>query len=141
MAEYHTADTQIAEERPARLPRGFVWSSTGQKHVNYGPGEKFEGSPDTFQGYHHLGQGGQGTVSVYKLKGHLIARKSMAVEKIDEDCKREAKILENIVNKHIIQLVGSYTSNQQFHLLLYPVADCNLKDLMAREPSTRDVIW
>ncbi|KAF2840244.1 kinase-like protein [Patellaria atrata CBS 101060] len=126
---------------PTRLPQDFIWSSTGNKHVEYGPGEQFEGTAATFQGYDELGEGGQASVTVVKVKDHLLARKRMHIEVLNEECKREAEILENIVHRHIIQLVGSYTLNRRFYLLLHPVAECTLKELMATSLAERGAIW
>jgi serine/threonine protein kinase len=127
--------------QPARLAKDFAWSSTGKRHVDYGPDEAFEGSNAEFRGYHHLGEGGQGTVTVVKVKGQLMARKSINIENVNDECKREAIILESVNHRHIIQLIGSYTWSGRYHLLFYPVADYNLKQLMARDQALRNEEW
>jgi hypothetical protein len=94
-------NNETRERLPQRLPAGFVWSSSGLKHVEYSNGETFEGTFGTFLGQDELGEGGQATVSVVYVKDHAVARKRMRAEGIDQEARREALMLENIVHRHV----------------------------------------
>lgn len=126
---------------PSRLPKKFVWSTSGKKHVDYGPEEHFEGEAGTLCGTSTLGGGAQGAVQAVICKGQLLARKRMHARGLDEESKREVRILEGVVHRHIIQLAGSYTEKERLYILLHPVAEGNLKEFLKESEPARDVAW
>ncbi|CAN9095531.1 unnamed protein product [Alternaria alternata] len=131
----------MADKIPRRLPDDFVWSTTGQRHVEYANGQHFEGEIGTHLGRTDLGDGGQATVTVVVVKGKAVARKRMTLEGIDEEARREARILESIVHLHIIQLLGTYTHGSRLYLLLYPIADGTLREYLTEPLESRDRVW
>ncbi|CAI6332467.1 unnamed protein product [Periconia digitata] len=62
----------------------------------------------------------------------LLARKSMVCHRkmTLTDAMNEVKHLNNLRHAHIVQLVGSYIQAKTFAVLLYPVADMDLKDFL-----------
>ncbi|KAF3045769.1 hypothetical protein E8E11_004399 [Didymella keratinophila] len=90
----------MAREVPRRLPKDFIWSSSGQRDVNYTNDESFEGDVGTYLDDHDLGHGGQATVSGVIVKGKSIARKRISATGIDERSRREARMLKKIVHRH-----------------------------------------
>ncbi|OAL03473.1 kinase-like protein [Phaeosphaeriaceae sp. SRC1lsM3a] len=126
---------------PPKLPNDFIWSLTGTKHVDYPANQHFEGETATVGRSGHLGSGGFGSVDVVVCKRRILARKQMHSTRVDAETRREARILEGIIHRHVIQLVGSYTQRNRFYLLLHPVAECNLKEFMQTPENERDLPW
>jgi hypothetical protein len=91
----------MTDEVPRRLPVDFIWSSTGQQHVEYAIGQTFEGRIGEYLGRDELGHGGQASVSVVYVKGQAVARKRMHLEGVDEEARREARMLESIIHRHV----------------------------------------
>ena len=98
------------------------WSGRGQ-HAEFSRKEALpleEGQP--------LGRGAFADVHEVKCKGITLARKQIYCTrrmKI-EDVKRELDILKRVDHRHVVTLVGSYTQNRIFGLLLHPAAVCDL---------------
>ncbi len=120
---------------PLRLPYDYIWSGElegYQKHFDYQPYDRFGGQEiiDDMTGTSKLGSGGFGNVRRVLCKGRLLARKEMLPQQGDFDVRREARILENLVHRHIVELAGTYTQDGTLYLLLYPVADCNLAQML-----------
>jgi serine/threonine protein kinase len=67
-----------------------------------------------------------------KCKRIFLARKSMTCHKKMRlaDAMNEVKHLNKLRHSHIVQLVGSYIQSKTFAVLLYPVADLDLKDFL-----------
>jgi serine/threonine protein kinase len=136
----HTSETQD-DRLPPKLSKDFIWSLSGTKHVKYSANQQFEGETATVGRSGHLGSGGFGSVDVVVCKRRILARKQMHSNKVDAETQREARILEGIIHRHIIQLIGSYTQRSRFYLLLHPVAECNLKEFMQTPEIERDLLW
>jgi serine/threonine protein kinase len=136
----HTSETQD-DRLPPKLSKDFIWSLSGTKHVKYSANQQFEGETATVGRSGHLGSGGFGSVDVVVCKCRILARKQMHSNKVDAETQREARILEGIIHRHIIQLIGSYTQRSRFYLLLHPVAECNLKEFMQTPEIERDLLW
>jgi len=115
-----------------RLPPDYIWSGEKegyQRHVHYGPYDGFDGREifDDSTKTSKLGEGGFGSVRRVLCKGRLLARKELRPQQGgDYDIHREAKILEHLVHRHIVELAGTYTQDGTLYILLYPVAECNL---------------
>jgi serine/threonine protein kinase len=136
--QIHTMST---DEFPPPLAADFRWSQRGEKHVKYEYGERFEGKVTTFDDKHVLGHGGQGYVVPVICKEVTLARKLARKKEWDRECEREATILEDIVHRHIVQLAGTYTEEGRFYILIYPVAQRNLKEFMGQPHHERDLKW
>jgi serine/threonine protein kinase len=119
----------------------FIWTTTGTKHVDYSPSEAFKGDAATVGRAGHLGSGGFGSVDAVICNGQILTRKRMYFARLDEDCREEAEILEGIIHPHIVQLVGSYTSQSRFYRHLHPVAECNLKEYIQTPEEQRTPLW
>ncbi|KFY45478.1 hypothetical protein V494_00942 [Pseudogymnoascus sp. VKM F-4513 (FW-928)] len=105
------------------------WSGTGQKHVKYTELK----SKVHVEG--HLGAGGAAFVERVTYGAVPMARK-----KIDrrqhrhatlERLREEAEIMDKLVHRHIVSLVGTYTQGANvLYILTYPVAVCDLHHLL-----------
>jgi serine/threonine protein kinase len=126
---------------PFITSKDFIWSTTGTNHVDYSPSEAFKGDAATVGRAGHLGSGGFGSVDAVICNGQILTRKRMYFARLDEDCREEAEILEGIIHPHIVQLVGSYTSQSRFYMLLHPVAECNLKEYIQTPEEQRTSLW
>lgn len=62
----------------------------------------------------------------------LLARKTINCHKrlTREDAIKEVEHLQRLKNTHIVQVVGSYIFGKNLSILLYPVAEYNLKDFL-----------
>ncbi|OBT48831.1 serine/threonine protein kinase [Pseudogymnoascus sp. WSF 3629] len=105
------------------------WSGTGQKHIK---------STELKSKVHvdgHLGAGGAAFVERVTYGAVAMARK-----KIDrrghrnatlERLREEAEIMDKLVHRHIVSLVGTYTQGPNvLYILTYPVAVCDLHRLL-----------
>jgi hypothetical protein len=104
-AEILFSQSIMTGELPKRLPDSFIWSSSGQRHVDYPDGEGFEGELGTYLGRSDLGDGGQATVSVVVVRGKAVARKRMTAIGVDDEARREASTLERIVHQHVRSVI------------------------------------
>ena len=124
-----------------RLPHDYIWSGKKegfQKHVQYAPYVLFDGQKiiDEKTKTSKLGDGGFGSVNRVLCKGRLLAQKEMRPQQGGGyDIQREVKILENLVHRHIVELAGTYTQDGTLYILLYPVAEYNLAQLLQTWPS------
>lgn len=110
----------------------FNWSGRkpglGQ-HVEF---EAHEEIPLTEYGL--LGESGTARVEKVQCRRIFLARKSMRCFrplKLSE-ALNEVEHLQRLRHCHIVQLVGTYLQGKTFSMLLFPVADCQLKDFMHR---------
>jgi hypothetical protein len=94
-----------------------------------------------------LGRGGSATVQLVRSKHSLqeYARKRLARgrtfqrdKKAIANFERELGIYKRLSHSHLIQYVGSYTDPRYVAILLTPVADCNLGELLGRTPFPSD---
>ncbi|KAI9755223.1 MAG: hypothetical protein M1835_000838 [Candelina submexicana] len=111
------------------LPHNFQWSRKGTRHVNYSANEPLEGQEIKQGGDSSLGFGANASVSRVLLNGRLIARKRMRKQRDDRQAN-EARLMVSLKHRHVVELVGTCSRGNQYFILLYPVADCNLRDLM-----------
>ncbi|OBT69534.1 serine/threonine protein kinase [Pseudogymnoascus sp. 23342-1-I1] len=105
------------------------WSGTGQKHIKHTELKSkvhVEGA---------LGAGGAAFVERVTYGAVAMARKKIdrrqhqyvALERLRE----EAEIMDKLVHRHIVQLVGTYTQGANIlYILTYPVAVCDLHNLL-----------
>ncbi|PVH86814.1 kinase-like protein [Cadophora sp. DSE1049] len=130
----HATGHQTSEYMIAAQSKGLIlpldqelnWSgkSGGGQHVEFARGEELP-----FQVLGLLGMSLTATVDKVKCKRILLARKTMTCDRrlsIDEALS-EVEHLQKLRHAHIIQLVGSYMQGKKFSVLLYPVADFDLK--------------
>lgn len=128
-------------ETALRLPFHFIWSSSGREHVEYKKRESTEGEVGTYLGMDDLGSGRQASVTLVIVKKKPLVRKRMHFIGVNEEYRREARILEGIIHRHIIQLVGTYTLNRRLYLHLYPVAESTLKEYIITPIEDQDKSW
>src|SRR5450432_1018420 len=101
------------------------WSGSG-KHVHY---KEIKGRIHSTKDY--LGRGGAGVVERITFQSVTMAQKKIYVRhKAIEEVREEANIMEKLTHRHIVDLVGTYTKGRELHLLIYPVAACNLQDFL-----------
>lgn len=105
------------------------WSGTGQKHI------KHTELPRKVHVEGPLGAGGAAFVEKVTYGAVAMARKKIdrrrhgyvALEKLRE----EAEIMDKLVHRHIVALVGTYTQGANvLYILTYPVAVCDLHYLL-----------
>jgi hypothetical protein len=108
----------------------FNW--TGRKpglgqHVEFALDEKV---PLEVQGL--IFESHKAKIERVKCRRIVLARKSMTCNRRLklEDALNEVENLQKLRHAHILQLVGSYLQGRTFAILLYPVADCHLRDFM-----------
>ncbi|KAI9892455.1 MAG: hypothetical protein M1814_001412 [Vezdaea aestivalis] len=103
------------------------WSGRGQ-HIEYRMEDElpFDIEPTS------IGKGATAVIDVVRCRRLRLARKSIQCNREIKlkDVIGEVKMLQKLQDTHIIQLVGSYVQGRVCALLLYPVADCNLKDFL-----------
>lgn len=99
---------------------------TGQ-HVEF---ERYEEIPVKNEGL--LFCSATAKIEKVKCKRILLARKSMTYHKKMKlaDTINEVKHLNRLRHSHIMQVVGSYIQGKTFAVLLYPVANLDLKDFL-----------
>ncbi|KAJ4356688.1 uncharacterized protein N0V89_004724 [Didymosphaeria variabile] len=90
-----------------------------------------------------LGKGGfsyvdqvRSTISYNEYARKLISRGRTFPkdQKVLKEFERELGTLKKLSHLHIVKLVGSYTDPRYVGLILSPVADCNLKQFLNRDP-------
>ncbi|OBT87895.1 serine/threonine protein kinase [Pseudogymnoascus sp. 03VT05] len=105
------------------------WSGTGQKHIKHTELK----SKVHVDG--HLGAGGAafvervtyGAVAMARKKIDRRGHKNATLERLRE----EAEIMDKLVHRHIVALVGTYTQGANvLYILTYPVAVCDLHLLL-----------
>ncbi|KAF1973901.1 kinase-like protein [Bimuria novae-zelandiae CBS 107.79] len=55
-------------------------------------------------------------------------------QQILKEFEKELATLKKVSHRHIVELVGSYTDPRYVGILMSPVADCNLKQFLSRDP-------
>jgi serine/threonine protein kinase len=124
---------------------------SGENTVQYPPNirPEYEGfhqdypsnEPEPYQIITHLGHGGSGSVHEVVLKsdpsGKAYAQKQFILaglrpKRIDllNKLKEEAKIIQRLRHRHIVEVVRTYTWSNRFNILLSPVADSDLGKLL-----------
>lgn len=131
-----------APESHSSLP-DFDWSGKGA-HVQYD-----SRSEVPLEMIDILGMGGSSSVHKVKTKNqgsHIFAQKILRTRGHTlrmEMLMREAKLLQNLRNPHIVRLIGTTYDQRFFSILTYPAADWNLSDFMREfegERSSRDAV-
>jgi ankyrin repeat protein len=99
------------------------------QHVEFGATEK-----PPLEEICLLGQSLNAEVHKVKCRRILLARKKMTCGPrfTLKDAILEVEHLQRLRHSHIIQLVGSYTKGRTFSILMYPVADYELSQFMAK---------
>jgi ankyrin repeat protein/serine/threonine protein kinase len=99
------------------------------QHVEFGATEK-----PPLEEICLLGQSLNAEVHKVKCRRILLARKRMTCGPrfTLKDAILEVEHLQRLRHSHIIQLVGSYTKGRTFSILMYPVADYELSQFMAK---------
>ncbi len=79
-----------------------------------------------------LGNGATGWVERVTFRSVTMARKRIRIRGMFvEQLREEANIMEKLVHRHIVELVGTYTHGQkELNILTYPVATCNLQSFL-----------
>jgi serine/threonine protein kinase len=106
------------------------WSGRGQ-HVEFKKGEM--GKVNELLAFQEfLGSGGSGTVDRVKCGRIYLARKTISTRKrmTKSLAIEEIAHMTRLKHSHIIRLIGSYVLKTDLCLLMYPVADHNLKDFL-----------
>jgi serine/threonine protein kinase len=89
-----------------------------------------------FKSLRGLGQGGYGTVDeVVSSPKETYARKTIRARQASHNTtsyisqlRNELRILKKLNHPHLIKLVGYYTTQTSFYIIMSPVADVNLAD-------------
>lgn len=107
------------------------WSDRGQ-HAEY---RRHEHSLIPLQPQNrNLGHSANAIVDVVRCKRILLARKTIRCNQRmkREDAAREVAHLQAVNHAHVVRLVGTYVfeGSKDLHILLYPVADCDLEAFM-----------
>ncbi|GME57781.1 kinase-like protein [Neofusicoccum parvum] len=107
------------------------WSDRGQ-HAEY---RRHEHSLIPLQPQNRiLGHSANAIVDVVRCKRILLARKTIrCTQRMKrEDAAREVAHLQAVNHAHVVRLVGTYVfeGSRDLHILLYPVADCDLEAFM-----------
>jgi serine/threonine protein kinase len=79
-----------------------------------------------------LGEGATARVEKITFRSVTMARKRIRIRGMFiEQLREEANIMEKLVHRHIVELVGTYTHGQnQLYILTYPAAVCNLQGFL-----------
>ncbi|KAI9853597.1 MAG: hypothetical protein M1813_002052 [Trichoglossum hirsutum] len=97
-----------------------------------------------------LGRGGFGEVDHVRSKLSLeeYARKRMYRKKVFSRDREAIKMFENeltnlkrLSHHHLVKFIGSYTDPKFVGLLMSPVADCDLKVFLGRDPFPKDDLY
>jgi hypothetical protein len=124
LSEHQTILSQRQLLSPPDLLRD--WSGRG-KHAEY---QSWEVVP--LESLQQIGCSLTAVVDKVRCRRILLARKSMTCRgrfKL-ETAINEVEHLQRLRHAHIIQLVGSYLQGKNFSILLYPVADYDIKRFM-----------
>ncbi|KAH7065881.1 kinase-like domain-containing protein [Paraphoma chrysanthemicola] len=107
----------------------FDWTGQGRNfHVDFGSEEEVPAHSVRI-----LGMGAFAMVEAVKCNGKLLARKTILTRRslvTRAEVEKEVAVLLRLEHRHILQVVGSYTTRRSFSLLLYPACDWNLGDLI-----------
>lgn len=102
------------------------WSGNG-KHIKSERDIKFKLRADEV-----LGHGATGLVERVTIRSVTMARKKIRIRgKVVEQLREEANIMEKMVHRHIVELVGTYSKGpKELCILTYPAAACNLQSFL-----------
>ncbi len=112
------------------------WSGRGQ-HAEYQLNEAFD---LPLLPVKILGHMAHAVVESVLCRRILLARKTISCRrKISrEDAIKEVEHLQRLKHTHIIQVIGTYTLAKDLSILLYPVAEWNLKDFLKEMLDMKD---
>jgi serine/threonine protein kinase len=128
-----STDSTESTPTPCELIDGVAldWSGRGTSHVDY---RKSEALPLT-QG-RFLGYGMHGGVYETSCNGIALAwKRKYCSRRVGHRERREIEIIKRLQHRHVIRLVGTYTHGPFLGLLLWPVATCDLANLI------EDIDW
>jgi serine/threonine protein kinase len=135
--EWHLARTTATEYfQPAATVRDrkqiLEWGKTPGHWSGNGKHTKFSDVKGKFHSDEILGHGGTGTVDRVTFRSVTMARKKIRVPGMFvQQFREEANIMEKLVHRHIVELVGTYTHGQrELCILTYPAAICNLQGFL-----------
>jgi serine/threonine protein kinase len=135
--EWQLARTTATEYfQPAATVRDrkqiFEWGKTPGHWSGSGKHAKFSDVKGKFHSDEILGHGGTGIVDRVTFRCVTMARKKIRVPGMFvQQFREEANIMEKLVHRHIVELVGSYTHGQkELCILTYPAAICNLQGFL-----------
>jgi serine/threonine protein kinase len=122
-------------------PTGIDWAGTGNAYNLSWDSE----SEVPIKSIRVLGTGWSAMVDEVHCGGLVVARKSIRLSRHGSRAraemlamiKREVSILYKLEHTHILQIIGTYSTQRSFSLLLYPVCDQNLRDLLDECDDTR----
>jgi serine/threonine protein kinase len=108
------------------LDEELNWSGKGQ-HVIFEPNESVP-----LIMISRLGSSYTATVDKVLCKRIALARKTVRCPHKwkAQDALQEVYHMQNLRHFHIVQLVGTYLQGRRFSILMYPAADCHLKDFL-----------
>lgn len=130
LAEHNLAASPNPETKSCSAPNEQLslledWSERG-RHVDYGPNETLPLNPVRW-----LGRGTNGDVHETLCNGVALAWKTIYCRHgIGLKERKEIEVLKRLSHEHVIKLVGTYTHRRFLGLLLWPVATCDLADLL-----------
>lgn len=129
-----SSDTTAVETlAPCELIDGVPldWSGRGTSHVEYSKSEPLPLVQGRFLGY-----GMHGGVYETTCNGVALAwKRKYCTRRVGHRERREIEIIKRLEHRHIVRLVGTYTHGPFLGLLLWPVAICDLANLI------EDVDW
>lgn len=109
---------------------GSHWSGTGERHVEF---KKGDDTTHLVVG-DYLGRGSFGTVKTISVRALKMARKKIDTHGLDshsvKSLKNEVRVMERLVHRHLVRLVGSYTSGSELCILTFPVALCTFEQVL-----------
>lgn len=128
-----SSSTTAVESSPCELVNGVPldWSGRGTSHVEYSKSESLPLTQGRFLGY-----GMHGGVYETTCNGIALAwKRKYCSRRMGHRERKEIEIIKRIQHPHVIRLVGTYTHGPFLGLLLWPVATCDLANLL------EDVDW
>ncbi|KAH7411837.1 kinase-like domain-containing protein [Phaeosphaeria sp. MPI-PUGE-AT-0046c] len=128
-----TSDTSVETPAPCELIDGVPldWSGRGTSHVDYSRSDALPLAQGRFLGY-----GMHGGVYETTCNGVALAwKRKYCSRRVGHRERREIEIIKRLEHKHIVRLVGTYIHGPFLGLLLWPVAICDLANLI------EDIDW
>ncbi|KAF2818541.1 kinase-like protein [Ophiobolus disseminans] len=128
-----SSSTASVDASPYELVDGVPldWSGRGTSHVDYIKSDTLPLIQGQF-----LGHGMHGGVYETTCNGIALAwKRKYCARRVGQRERREIEIIKRLQHPHVIRLVGTYTHGPFLGLLLWPVATCDLANLL------EDVDW
>lgn len=128
-----TSETAVDTFAPCELIDGVPldWSGRGTSHVEYSKRETLPLVQGRFLGY-----GMHGGVYETTCNGVALAwKRKYCSRRVGHRERREIEIIKRLEHNHIVRLVGTYIHGPFLGLLLWPVATCDLANLI------EDIDW